>query len=52
MARGWRLFDIAPGVVGGVVRLDHVINWWRPAAPDHKRLPTVKSLEMYVRMVL
>lgn len=24
-------------------------NWWQPAAPDHKRLPSMTAVEMWIR---
>lgn len=49
MAKGYRVFELA---VGEVQYADqkHIIDWWQPASPDHRRFPTLAAVEMFLRM--
>lgn len=51
LARGWRIVPLGVGKVNG--QLDHqaVLDWWEPATPDQKRMPTIAAVEMYLRTV-
>lgn len=50
MSHGWRLFELDVGMVVFVHRAS-VADWWQPAAPEHRRFPSIAALEMWIRHV-
>lgn len=48
MSRGYRVFELDVGVLEYVERIK-LGDMWQSAAPDHKRLPSMAAVEMWVR---
>ena len=50
MARGYRVFRLEASEYQYVDE-NQLTNWWRSAAPDHKRIATLAGVEMYLRAI-
>lgn len=48
MSRGYRVFELDVGVLEYVER-NKLGDMWQPAAPDHKRLPSMAVVEVWLR---
>lgn len=49
MAKGYRVY--MPSFPDAVEYIEewYLHNWWQAAAPDHKRLPSMAAVEMWIR---
>jgi hypothetical protein len=50
MAKGWRVYPLDCGV-HEYLDMHQLSNIWQGASPEHKRLPTVAAVEMWIRHV-
>lgn len=51
MAKGYRVYRPQTPHMTGLEYIEdcYLHNWWQCAAPDHKRLPSMAAVEMWIR---
>ena len=50
LSHGYRVFELDAGQVQYIDQRT-LTNLWQPASPDHKQLPTMAAVEMWIRHV-